>query len=76
MKSVLPGAKGSVIDLLRKLAGLWERVGWSVTEYQVEHPYPVAEKGEDWLELQPVCLYGVTAKAVVSYRCFLHCCRK
>ncbi len=46
----------------RELAGLLESVGWKITEHQAEHSYPVAEKGEEWLELQPLCLYGAIGK--------------
>lgn len=46
----------------RELAGLLESVGWKVTKHQAEHPYPIAENGEEWLELQPLCLYGTIGK--------------
>ena len=46
----------------RELTGLLESVRWKVTEHQAECLYPIAEKGEEWLELQPLCLYGAIGK--------------
>lgn len=42
----------------RELRGLLESVGWNIIEPQTENPYPIAQKGEEWLELRPSYLHG------------------
>lgn len=46
----------------RELKELLERVGWKLTEPKMKNLYPIAQKGEEWLELRPLYLHGEIGK--------------
>lgn len=54
--------KESESGYYQELKGLLESVGWNVMEPQAEKVYPIAQKGEEWLELRPLYLHGAIAQ--------------